>query len=99
VHRHIGNQPNATAIVDTSGFLFEGGGVSYQREWSELIAVQVDADDDLIGREQVILVYRDRSLDTVKRGYALDLDRDICAVAEPVDQPVDAAIEHRQEDV
>src|SRR5260370_10598922 len=47
----------------------------------------------------MLLKDRDRSLDVVKRGLALDLHCKVGAIRQPVDHGVDAAIQHRQEDV
>src|SRR5207245_10187669 len=52
---HVRHQEHSTPVHDPRGFLLEGGCVGHQREWSEVIAVQVNADDDLIQVERWVL--------------------------------------------
>jgi len=64
-----------------------------------VVAIQVHADNELICREQMVLVNGDRKLNIVQHGPGFDLDCDVGAVVEPMDHRVYATVEHGQEDM
>jgi putative phosphoesterase len=99
MYGHVGNEHLPAAVSHPRGFPLEGRGVHHQHEGSEVVTVEVYADDELIGREEVLLVNRDHSLGAGQVRLRLDLQCQVGAIVEPVNYRIEAAVEFRKEDM